>query len=155
MTDDDAEALYGKLEETLTAAGFSWIAEQVADYVRGGRLEPVQISTRANTTLFVEAIQEGWQGGADRRNRYVRSVPFTAAERLDTLLGAVSEVTLEFPAMLSRAAIGITADSGLQGIALVDESGQRMDVTAESRIARSQELDHLVSLIDGTRAELP
>jgi hypothetical protein len=104
---------------------------------------------------FVETIQGGWEEGTEKRNRYVRSVPFTAAERLDIMLEAVSEVTLEFPAMLNQAASRIAADSGLQGVALVDDSGHRMDVTAESRITRSQERDHLVSLIAGTRAELP
>jgi hypothetical protein len=155
VTDDDAEALYGRLEEALTAAGFSWVAQQVADYVRDGRLEAVQVSAGANTTPFVETIQGDWLGGGDKRNRYIRAVPFTRTERLDLMLGAVSEVTLEIPAMLTLAASGILEKSELQDVVLVDETGQRIDVTAESRAAKSRDLDRLSSLIATTKAELP
>jgi hypothetical protein len=45
--------------------------------------------------------------------------------------------------------------SELQDVVLVDETGQRIDVTAESRAAKSRDLDRLSSLIATTKAELP
>jgi len=149
---DDADGLYRRLEDVLTEAGFAWVLGQITDYLRGGRLEPVQVSTRANNAPSVQAIEGTWHQGSTKRNRYVRSVPFTESERLETMLEAIEVVTLEFPAMLGSATGGILADSTLHGLALVDESGRRVDLSRED--AGTEELTELARLLDAAKSEL-
>jgi len=154
MTDEEAGALYQTLADALIGAGFSWVRDQVADYVSAGRLEAVEVSTRAKSQPFIEAVQTSWQEPAEKRNRFIRAVPFTPSERLDIMLEAISHVTIEFPAMLSEAARRISTDSSLARIELVQESGRRIEVSNELAISRTEQLERLSDRIAEMRAEL-
>jgi hypothetical protein len=154
VTDDEAEALYQRLADALIGAGFGWVRDQVADYVAVGRLEAVEVSTPTKAPPFIEAVQTGWQEAAEKRNRFIRAVPFTPSERLDIMLEAISHVTIEFPAMLAEASRRISSDSSLVRIELVQESGRRIEVSNETAISRTEQLDRLMDRIAATRAEL-
>lgn len=98
MNDHECESAFEQLENAMTKVGLQWVTNQVSEEIRFGRTVTKQVSSRPDTPEDV--VNEGL---ADVRRTSKVTIaatrPYTAQEKLSTLLESLEDAIIETEAM--------------------------------------------------------
>ena len=141
MDNNELERLYDGLVEILRSNGLGWVADQVADEVRIGKLSQRDIKTRqidmVQPTVFSENYSQVRSSSVGNREVLARD-EYPLKDRLRLLIAAIEEAVIHAGAMeLQLVEQLVPHDGDLPGIEFYSEVTDETTMTINRSSARA------------------
>src|SRR5258708_567997 len=155
MTDHECIAAFERLQSAMTDVGLQWVANEVNEELRFGKTVTKRVSSRPDTPEDVAN-----EGLADKRRKSKVNVaatrPYTAEEKLRTLLDSLEDVIVETQEMQNAVKKYVTSHAeNWKELRLVrGDAGEREPViitptTDEERVRAAAHLRTLIGALKG------
>ena len=152
MNDAEIRESFNQLAATIRELGLDWLVEQVQDAIRAGQ-----------TTAREEPVQDSLSGRKLKVTAdSLTSVPFTAEQELQLLVGAIKHAVVDAGRMEQALVAEFANEAEVAGVAnadvvFVSDRPEIPDLVVASardlRAARLAALDALPALLDALLAE--